>query len=163
MLYAHHNGGRYLVATWREFSEQAPELAEKAVGLLERSGMDEILLATVRDDEPPRIHPVTVQIRDGGLYVFLHPSSKLTDLEIDGRYAVHTYMDPKQPDEFAVRGRARAVERDRRDELAADWPWTVGADVRAFELLLDEAVLGERGADEWPPRYSTWTERPQDR
>ncbi len=73
-----------------------------------------------------------------------------------GEFAAHTYMDPLRPDEFAIRGRARPVPADRRNELAASWPWTVTGDVRAFELLLGEAVLGERGADEWPPRYSTW-------
>lgn len=145
------------MATWGEFAEQAPKLAEKAVEILARTGAEEVLLATVRDSEPPRIHPVTIQVRDGGLFIFIHPSSKLTDLETDGRYALHTYMDPARPDEFAVRGRARPVEGDRRNQLAASWPWTVRDDVRAFELLVDEAVLGERGADEWPPRYSTWT------
>jgi dipeptidyl aminopeptidase/acylaminoacyl peptidase len=144
------------VATWREFAEREPKLADKAVELLARSGKDEVLLATVRADEPPRIHPVTVQVRDGGLFIFLHPSSKLTDLETDGRYALHTYMFPDRPDEFAARGRARPVDGERRNELAASWPWTVRDDVCAFELLVDEALLGERARDEWPPRYSTW-------
>ncbi|HEX5451392.1 MAG TPA: hypothetical protein VFW86_03300 [Candidatus Limnocylindrales bacterium] len=145
------------MATWQAFSEQAPELARKAHDLLGRSGKEEVLLATVRDGEPPRLHPVTVQVHDGGLFVLVHPSSKLTDLETDGRYALHTYMDPNRPDEFAARGRVRPVQGARRDELAAAWPWKAGADVRAFELLLDEAVLGERGRNEWPPRYTTWT------
>ena len=143
------------MATWAEFSGQAPELAEKGAALFARSG-DEALLATVREGEPPRIHPVTVGLRGGGLFVFLHPSSKSADLQSDGRYALHAYMDPAAPDEFAIRGRARPVRGDRRAELAASWPWHVGPEVHGFELMLDEVVLGQRGSDEWPPRYSTW-------
>jgi dipeptidyl aminopeptidase/acylaminoacyl peptidase len=144
------------MSRWSEFAARAPEIAEKGAALFARAG-DEALLATVRDDEPPRIHPVTVGLRNGGLYVFIHPSGKRADLETDGRYALHTYMDPDQPDELAIRGRVRPVDAERRAALAAGWPWKVGKEVEAFELLLDEAVLGERGRDEWPPRYSTWT------
>jgi dipeptidyl aminopeptidase/acylaminoacyl peptidase len=114
------------------------------------------LLATVRDGEPPRVHPITVGVRDGGLYAFIHPSGKLSDLERDGRYALHAYMDPDAPDEFLVRGRVRRVEPERRAALAADWPWRPADDTPAFELLVEEALLGERGPNEWPPRYSTW-------
>jgi dipeptidyl aminopeptidase/acylaminoacyl peptidase len=143
------------MSTWSEFAARAPKIAEKGEALFVRAG-DEALLATVRGDEPPRIHPITVGLRDGGLYVFIHPSGKRSDLETDGRYALHTYMDPDSPDEFAIRGRVRPLEGHRRAEIAAGWPWKVGDEVGGFELLLDEAVLGERGPHEWPPRYSTW-------
>ena len=84
------------------------------------------LLITVRGDEPPRAHPISVGIVDDGLYAFILPSPKLQDLEADGRYALHAHFDPHAPDEFLIRGRVRVVPQARREVLAADWSWSVG-------------------------------------
>jgi hypothetical protein len=150
--------GRHEMATWAEFAEQAPNLAEKGRTLLYGTGDGEALLASVRGAEPPRIHPIVAEVRDGALYAFILGSEKLTDLQADGRYALHVYPDAETPHEFMVRGRVRPVEATRRTELAADWPWSVG-DAPAFEFLIQEAVLGERESrDDWPPRYSRWVE-----
>jgi hypothetical protein len=147
------------MATWAEFAERAGSLAEKGRALLYRTGDGEALLATVRGADAPRIHPIVAEVRDGGLYAFILASEKLTDLETDGRYALHAYPDATRPHEFAVRGRVGPVESSRREALAADWPWSVG-DAPAFELLIEEAVLGERESrDDWPPRYTRWAER----
>jgi len=147
------------VPSWADFAAAAPELAEKGRALLYRTGSGEALLATVRDDAPPRIHPIAVQVTDGGLLAFILPSPKLTDLVTDGRYALHAYPDAARPHEFAVRGRVVEVEGDRRRSLAERWSWTVG-DARCFELLVEEAVFGERETrDDWPPRYSVWPAR----
>ena len=62
---------------------------------------------TVRGAELPRVHPINVGVVDGGLYAFLLPSPKRTDLERDGRFALHTHQDPAAPDEFSIRGRAQ--------------------------------------------------------
>jgi hypothetical protein len=146
------------MATWAEFAERAPDLAEKARALLYRTGDGEALLATVRGAEPPRIHPIVAEVRDRGLHAFILESEKLTDLETDGRYALHVYPDATTPHEFMVRGRVRPVDASRRTTLATDWPWSVG-DAPAFEFLIEEAVLGERESrDDWPPRYSRWVE-----
>jgi hypothetical protein len=37
---------------------QAPDLAEKERALFYRTGAGEALLATVREDDPPRVHPI---------------------------------------------------------------------------------------------------------
>jgi len=148
------------MATWAEFAERAPNLAEKGRALLYRTGSGEALLATVRGAEPPRIHPIVAEVRDGGLYAFILASEKLTDLETDARYALHAYPDSTTPHEFLLRGHVRPVEASRRATLATDWPWSVGK-APAFEFLIEEAVLGERESrDDWPPRYSRWVERP---
>ena len=97
------------MTTWAEFEAAAPALAARGRELLHRGDADEALLATVRDDEPPRIHPINVAIVDGHLYAFILASAKRTDLERDGRYALHTHQDPAAPSEFAVRGRASLV------------------------------------------------------
>jgi hypothetical protein len=145
------------MATWGDLAAAAPELAGKGRQLLYRTGDGEALLATVRDDTPPRIHPIAIGIVGGGLYAFILPSPKLTDLETDGRYSLHAYPDAAVPHEFEVRGRVRPVAGPRRAELATGWSWEVG-DAAAFEFLVEEALLGERDSrDDWPPRYTTWS------
>jgi hypothetical protein len=146
------------VATWSEFEDDAPELAAEGRRLLYARGNGEALLVTVRGDDLPRVHPVNVGVVDGGLYVFLLPSAKRTDLERDGRYALHTHQDPAAPDEFSVRGRA-AVEDEPsvRARVADAWPFEVDDTYLLVELAVEQAILGLRGPDEWPPRYRRWS------
>ena len=144
------------MATWGDFATAAPEMADKGRGLLYRTGGGEALIATVRGAEPPRVHPIAVEVVGAGLYAFILGSPKLTDLEEDGRYALHAYPEAARPHEFVVRGRVRPVDVATRSRLAADWPFSVGS-ARAFEFLIDEALLGERDSRaDWPPRYTTW-------
>jgi hypothetical protein len=147
-----------IAQTWAAFAAAAPDLAADGRILLRRGGGDEGLLATVRGDAPPRIHPVSVGIVDGRLYVFVLPSAKLTDLEEDGRFALHAHQDPAAPSELSIRGRAVAIHDDAvRAAAAAAWPFEVDETYRLFELRLEHAVIGRRPtADDWPPVYSTW-------
>ena len=150
------------MSTWSEFEAAASALASAGWQILRRSGSSsndgDGLLATVRGDLPPRIHPVSVAIVDGHLYVFVLQSAKLRDLEQDGRYALHAILDPAAPDEFMIRGRARQVGAgtDERATAAAGWSFQPDDTYILFELLIESAVLGNRKADEWPPRYTTW-------
>ncbi len=147
--------------SWADFAADAPDLAADGRQLLRRGGADEALLATVRGDGPPRIHPVSVGIVDGRLYVFVLPSAKLTDLEEDGRFALHSHQDPAAPSEFSVRGRA-VVVKDAfvRAAVATTWPFEVDGTYRLFELRLEHAVIGLRPtADDWPPVYRSWSAR----
>ena len=144
------------LAPWSAFAAAAPELAAAGARHLDRSE-GAALLATIRGDAPPRIHPVTVAIKGDGLYVFLLDSAKRRDLAEDGRYALHAHQDQAAPDEFSVRGRARLVPAgDERDRVAAGWYFTVDDTYWLFELQVQSAILGERAADEWPPRYTRW-------
>ena len=147
---------------WAAFAAAAPDLAADGRILLRRGGRDGGLLATVRGDATPRIHPVSVGIVDGGLYVFVLPSAKLTDLEEDGRFALHAHQDPAAPNEFSIRGRAVAIHDDAvRAAAAAAWPFEVDETYRLFELRLEHVVIGRRpSADDWPPVYSTWAAPP---
>ena len=146
-------------AAWGDFADAAPELAAAGARHLDRSE-GAALLATIRGDAPPRIHPVTVAVRDHGLYVFLLDSAKRRDLVEDGRYALHAHQDQAAPDEFSVRGRARLVPAGgERDRVAAGWYFTVDDTYWLFELRVQSAILGERRADEWPPRYTRWISR----
>src|SRR5215470_13053263 len=93
------------MTTWKEFAQQAPELAafgEKRF----RSGV--AYLATVREDGSPRVHPVTPIIGDE-LYLFMEPNSpKRKDLLHDARYQLHCAVEDSGggQSEFYVRGRA---------------------------------------------------------
>lgn len=144
--------------TWSAFATAASTIAAAGARHLDRAE-GAALLATVRGTEsPPRIHPVTVGIVDGGLYVFLLDSAKRVDLVEDGRYALHAHQDPAAPDEFSVRGRARLVSHGQvRDRVARGWFFEVDDTYWLFELLVQSAILGERAADEWPPRYTRWS------
>jgi hypothetical protein len=110
----------------------------------------------------PRIHPLNVGVVDGRLLVFVQAqSAKARDLEANPRYALHAHQDPARPHEFQVRGTARLVtDAAVRSAAAGQWFFTVSDGYPLYELLIEHALLGERdSADEWPPRYSSWTDR----
>ena len=146
------------MVAWSEFVTAAPELAQRGQELFERTGIGEALLATVRGDEPPRVHPIYVAVLDGRLFAFLGRSTKCADLEADGRYALHSHQDPAAPSEFLVRGRARVVtDPVVRAAAAARWSFEPDETYTLFEFAVEHAVLGERpDAETWPPRYSSW-------
>jgi hypothetical protein len=151
------------MTSWDDLAAGSPDLAARGRELLERSGIGEGLLATVRGDAPPRIHPVHVRIVAGRLLTFvIAGSAKAGDLAADGRYALHAHQDPAVPHEFLVRGRARPVgDPDRRAAAAAEWSFEVDHGYELYELEIDHAVFGERAsADDWPPVYTSW--RPAD-
>jgi len=148
--------------SWGELEAAAPEIAAEGRRLFYARGDGEAILATIRGDGLPRIHPVNVGLVDGRLYTFVIGSSpKRVDLERDGRYAVHSHQDPAAPSEVALRGHARMVEAGpERDRAAADWPFSVDDSYVLFELRIAAALLGARPtADDWPPRYSSWPAR----
>ena len=146
------------LASWGDFATASPEIAAAGSRHLDR-GQGAALLATVRGQQSaPRIHPVTVGIVDGGLYVFLLDSAKRRDLEEDGRFALHAAQDRAAPDEFSMRGRASLVPRGAvRDRVAGGWYFEVDDTYRLYELKIQTAILGERAANEWPPRYRRWS------
>jgi hypothetical protein len=142
------------MATWSEFEQAAPEIAAEGRRLLEGG---DVLLATVRGDDPPIINPISVGFVDGHLYGFLLKSRKRADLLHDGRYALHAWQDPKAPDEFALRGRVRQVtDPNERATAVRSWSFEADESYVLFEFLIESAILGRRAADEWPPRYMTW-------
>lgn len=146
------------MVTWADFSAAAPDMAAEGRRLIYRRGHGEALLATVREDEPPRIHPISVGIVDERLYAFINPSPKRRDLATDGRYALHTHQDPAAPREFSVRGRAVLIDAaDVRSAVGAEWSFEADETYDLFEFSIESALLGIRdGPDEWPPRYTSW-------
>lgn len=147
------------MVSWSEFAASAPDLARRGRELFERTGTGEALLASVRDDLPPRIHPIHVRVVEGRLLAFLIVGSgKVSDLAADGRYALHAHQDPAVPHEFQVRGRAHEVrDRELRTVAAAAWSFEVDDGYRLFEFGVQHAIFGERASpDDWPPVYTSW-------
>lgn len=147
------------MATWAEFAAAAPEVAAEGRRLLYARGHGEALLATVRGDDPPRIHPISLAVVDERLYAFIIARSpKRLDLELDGRYALHTHQDPAAPSELELRGRARLIDGEaERARVADGWSFEVDDSYTLFEFPIESALLGVRAtADEWPPRYTSW-------
>ncbi len=147
------------MVTWNQFAQSAPRLEAAGRRLISRSAGGPAFLATVRGGGLPRINPITVEIVEGRLVAFvIVGSAKLGDLTADGRYALHAYQDPTEPNEFQVRGRAHeVVDPAIRAAAVASWRFEVDDSYRLFEFAIDQAVLGERSSpDEWPPHYSSW-------
>ena len=108
-------------------------------------------LATIRPDGSPRVHPVTVTLHDGGLYIStVVGTRKAYDLRRDGRFALHAF--PRFPDdagwhdeEFMVGGRAEeVVGPEHRAAVLAVHNDVVGADDPLWHLLLDRAMHKHR-------------------
>lgn len=149
--------------TWAGFEAAAPDIAAEALRLITARG-GEAMLATVRDGDPPRIHPVNVAVVDGRLYAFVVArSAKCLDLETDGRFALHAHVDPAAPAEVSLRGRARLVDDDaERSRVAARWAFAADETYTLFEFSMETALLGARTtADDWPPRHTSWSSRPR--
>lgn len=145
------------MATWREFAAAAPSIADQARRLFYRTDTGEALLATVRGDELPRVHPIYLAIIEDRLVAFITPSPKAVDLEADGRFALHNHQDPDAPDEIQLRGRARPIDDEAtRARFAAAWYFETTDQYRLFEFLIERALLGQRGPDDWPPKYTSW-------
>jgi hypothetical protein len=104
------------VIRWGEFAEQAPEIAQPAEALLRAFTL--AFVGTLRPDGAPRVHPMTVTIHDGGLYVFpVHTKPRAADFTRDARYALHSFprfregtLESYVDDEFTCSGRAVAID-----------------------------------------------------
>jgi hypothetical protein len=93
------------MASWQEFSQQAPDLAEFGNRRFQ-SGV--AYLGTLRPDGGPRVHPVTPIIGEQ-LFLFMEPTSpKGKDLQRDPRYTLHCSVENSDGGggEFYVRGQA---------------------------------------------------------
>lgn len=147
------------MATWAEFEAAEPELAATARALLAPDGGRRAMLATVRGSDAPRIHPISVGFAGDQLVAFILPSAKLTDLEADGRYALHAHYDPRTPHELMIRGRVREViDPALRANAIASWPFEPDETYRLFAFDIESALLGRRATpDDWPPSYDRWT------
>jgi hypothetical protein len=93
------------MTSWKEFAQQAPELAEFGKA---RFQSQVAYLGTLRADGGPRVHPVTPIVGEQ-LFLFMEPTSpKGKDLLRDPRYTLHCSVEDSSGGngEFYVRGKA---------------------------------------------------------
>jgi hypothetical protein len=96
---------------WGELKSHRADLAEAGRSLLYQYGVGLAFLGTVRPDGGPRLHPICPLSGEDGLYTFVIPSPKRTDLVRDGRFALHSFAAEDNEDAFYVTGRAVARGR----------------------------------------------------
>jgi len=97
------------MTSWKEFTQQAPELAQFGKA---RFQSEVAYLGTLRADGSPRVHPVTPIIGEQ-LFLFMEPTSpKGKDLQRDPRYTLHCSVEDSSGGggEFYVWGRATLVD-----------------------------------------------------
>jgi Pyridoxamine 5'-phosphate oxidase len=123
------------MATWTEFSEEAPEIADMAERRLVATGL--MMLATLRRDGFPRISPVEpviardhLVLHDGKLWLgMMVNSTKSRDLRRDGRCGLHTATADKQVSQGDVKfwGTATPVtDHDTLNQFSDDIFESVG-------------------------------------
>jgi hypothetical protein len=95
---------------WGELKSHRADLAEAGRSLLYQYGVGLAFLGTVRPDGGPRLHPICPLSGEDGLYTFVIPSPKRTDLVRDGRFALHYFAAEDNEDAFYVTGRAVPVD-----------------------------------------------------
>ncbi len=127
------------MATWGEFAEAAPEMAEKG---RRRLAIGVAYIATVTRDGAPRVHPVTPLIGGGRLLAFVGLSTvKYVNLGRDGRYALHAALG-KDDEEFLIIGRAVVADDWASRILAAVEAKRIGMtskDDVLFEFMVERA------------------------
>ena len=98
------------MATWQEFSEQAPELAARAFERFEAHRHK--TMATIRADGSPRISGIETQIGDEFTFGSMPHSRKLADRLRDPRAALHCPpVDPPEDDAGGWVGEAKIAGR----------------------------------------------------
>jgi hypothetical protein len=140
--------GMNSLKAWPDFEASAPDIAGLGRKLLNSGG--KVLLATVRTDGAPRLHPICPALTRHGLFaVIIMKTPKYGDLIRDGRYMLHTA--PAAGDaEFAAEGVARKIgEAGTLSRAAAETGVAVPAGDALFELMIESAfgVLYQPGPD----------------
>lgn len=108
------------MATWAEFAEGNPGLAEQGRQLLYFFGVGLGFLATVRADGGPRVHPMCPVLADDQVYAFIVPSPKQRDLIRDPRCAIHSFPLPDSEDAFYFAGVAEPIANTATRARVAD-------------------------------------------
>jgi hypothetical protein len=133
------------MASWKEFSQDAPELADALRARFDTTRHK--LLATLRKDGSPRISGIETTFADGELWLGMMPGSlKARDLKRDGRLALHSSSpDPpeERPEEWVgdakLGGRAAEVVDEASKKVIAPGS---SADFHLFRVnITDVAVV----------------------
>ncbi|QKG18810.1 pyridoxamine 5'-phosphate oxidase family protein [Actinomadura verrucosospora] len=128
------------MATWRQFEEEAAELAATVKARFEAA--ETHVLATTRLDGSPRVSGSEVDFKGADLsFGSMLGAVKARDLQRDGRCAIHAHpADPEHGGDAKVAGVAVEITdpAEKKAYTTGDEP---PGDFHAFRLDLREAVL----------------------
>ncbi|GAA4611123.1 pyridoxamine 5'-phosphate oxidase family protein [Saccharopolyspora hordei] len=147
------------MATWQEFAESAPELAERVRARL--AAHQHHVLATLRRDGAPRVSGTEVSWRGPDLVLGSMPGArKALDLRRDGRFALHA--NPGSAEDLIggvdAKLAGRAVEVTGEEHRA--WVEEAGPpspDSHLFRLDLTEVTTTGVAADQTHLVITHWT------
>lgn len=127
------------LATWGEFAQRAPEIAERGA---RRLAAGVAYMATTNRDGAPRVHPFVPLLAEGRLLAFIGVHTvKYHNLRRDGSYAVHAILG-KDDEEFLIIGRAVPSDEWASRMLGAVAAREIGMTTKddvLFELLIERA------------------------
>ena len=150
---------------WNDFSAEEPNIAEIGKKLLfqSREQVGLAFIATLRKDGAPRLHPISLVISKGHLYVMIPPPSpKCTDLIRDGRYALQAYppLHNQENEEFYIAGCANQIQDPKiRQSIIDDTKIVTDENEVLFELFLERVMytkLVNRGTPDERPIHRKW-------
>lgn len=152
--------------TWGEFARLEPAMSAAGRELFYAFGVGLAFLGTVRADGGPRLHPMCPLLWEDGLYAFIVPSPKRSDLHRDGRYAMHSFPMESNEDAFYLTGTASYVEdRAVRAVLAGQFATERSAlevpepseHEHLFSFALEGAMLTRTtGHGDPAPQHTIW-------
>jgi len=155
------------VLTWSAFAAWEQEMAAAGRSLLYQYGVGLAFLGTVRPDGGPRVHPMCPVLHEDGLYGFIVPGPKRSDLHRDPRYAMHSFPAEDDENAFYVTGIAQPVADGAVRDAAASaflaersWeqPPPGFEDQELFEFLVDRALLTTTtGHGDPHPNHRVWS------
>jgi hypothetical protein len=143
------------MGAWAEFEVADPELAAFGRELFE----DKVVFhATLRRDGSPRVHPVSPWFGAGLLLVaFRARSPKNEEVALDGRYAMHSAVDPRNHEgeggEFLVRGWMERISPGHPGAAAV--PYEAPYELAFYACSVEEAV-GTTYPGGGSPVYRRW-------
>jgi len=144
---------------WSQFASERPKIIDKGRSLMYEYGPGLAYLATADTDGGPRLHPIVVSQIGDGLYAFIVPGPKASDLRRNPKYALHTYRPEEVDDEFALRGEVRfAEDGDERAALADSVLFDPQPDWPLVEFLISSAMTATyKHRGDRPPTYDNWS------
>lgn len=152
------------MASWREFTAAAPELAARVRERLDAHG--HMTIATLRRDGAPRISGTETRIHDGELWIgSMWQALKARDLQRDGRFALHSGSD--EPADWQGDAKLAGVAEEVTDPVLVEQingAAAAGGPSHLFRLDLREvshvALRPDRRGiviTAWTPERGVWT------
>ena len=145
------------VNPWSSFEADAGPLAIAGRELLNVEAPN--YLATVRDGQLPRVHPVSARVKGGHLALYMYPNSpKGKDLVSDGRYALHCHVSNEVggAGEFYVRGFGTRIDDPDHQATLAEAGFEQKDGYVVFELGVEEAFSCTYEGEALEPVIHRW-------